>query len=501
MKHLSTGRIDCHADRLVDVLDLVFVRQIGVEEHLVAETGTSTWADADSKRETLAVCLLRKQLGNLRRGRFSHGDYPSGIGCFSSGHVFKPPGTCLNGGLYSPTRTIGLVPTLDVIRNALRDVIDPELGDDIVSLGMVRDIQLNGGIATVTVALTIAGCPLRTQLTEDVTARVGALAGIDRVRVEMGEMTREERTAVMSRARWKARESAPVTQVPSRTRVLAIASGKGGVGKSSVTANLAAAIASTGLTVGVLDADIAGFSLPRMFGAEERLAAFGGKMVPLRMAIGSGQLEIVSMGLIQGSGEDEAVMFRGLMLNRALQHFLEDVQWGDLDYLLVDMPPGTGDVQMGLARMMPRASLIVVTTPALGAQQVAARAVDMARRGHLRVAGIVENMSAFTTAGGERLAVFGEGGGSRLSSTTGAPLLAEIPLDPEFSRNNDNGELAVLRSQGSEVKKAFIALGELITSDIAPIIEMAGCTSRLLEAAAAALDKIPPAPNPRFHEP
>ena len=380
------------------------------------------------------------------------------------------------------------MPDIDVIRNALRDVIDPELGDDIVSLGMLRDIQVSGGLVTVTIALTIAGCPLRAQLNDDVTTRVSALGGVDAVKVEMGEMTQDERSAVMSRARWKARESASPTEVPDRTRVLAIASGKGGVGKSSVTANLAAAIAAAGFRVGVLDADIAGFSLPRMFGADERLNAVNGKMVPFKKAAGSGSLEIVSMGLIHGSGEDEAVMFRGLMLNRALQHFLEDVQWGDLDYLLIDMPPGTGDVQMGLARMMPRADLIVVTTPALGAQQVATRAVDMARRSHLRVAGIVENMSAFTTPGGERLAVFGEGGGARLSEATGAPLLAEIPLDPAFSQNVDRGSLVVF-GEDSEVKAAYLALAGRITNEIAPLVEMAGCTNRLLAAAAAALDK------------
>lgn len=371
----------------------------------------------------------------------------------------------------------------------LRDVMDPELGDNIVELGMVRGIGIDGTAVTVTVALTIAGCPLRGQLTEDIENRVGALAAVDSVRVEMGAMTADERSELMSRARWKARESAPPTQVPESARVLAIASGKGGVGKSSVTANLAVALARRGLTVGVLDADIAGFSIPRMLGVDVRLDATGGKIVPFERHVEGGLLKVVSMGLIEGSGEDEAVMLRGLMLNRALQHFLEDVHWGDLDYLLIDMPPGTGDVQMGLARMLPRADLIVVTTPALAAQQVAARAVDMARRGHLRIAGIIENMSAFACEHGHTHALFGEGGGERLSGSTGAPLLAKIPLDPSVVAGGDAGSPAAL-GDGS-VAGTFADLAGQITDHIAPHVDMHSCTGRMLAAVAEAFDKKP----------
>lgn len=374
------------------------------------------------------------------------------------------------------------------VLQALKGVMDPELGDNVVDLGMVRSVSIEEGQVEVTIALTIAGCPLRTQLRNDIVTRVGSLEGVAAVRVEMGEMTADERAALMARARWKARDSAPLTEIPANTRVVAIASGKGGVGKSSVTANLAAALAQQGLTVGVLDADIAGFSLPRLLGVGSRLAASGGKIHPYEMSVGDGHLKVVSMGLIEGSGEDEAVMLRGLMLNRALQHFLEDVRWGAMDYLLIDMPPGTGDVQMGLARMLPRADMLVVTTPALAAQQVAARSVDMARRGYLRVAGVIENMSAFICDHGDSYALFGEGGGRRLAAKTGVPLLAQIPLDTAVAAAGDAGLPVVIGKPGSSAAHAFVDLAERIVNETVPLVEMSGCTSRLLDAAVQALD-------------
>lgn len=375
--------------------------------------------------------------------------------------------------------------TEDAVRKALHGVIDPELGDNIVDLGMLRRVVIDGsGRVTLGVALTIAGCPLRTQLQNDITTRVASMPGVSRVEVEMGQMTPEERSSLMARARWKARESAPQTEIPGNTRVIALASGKGGVGKSSVTANLAAALAARGLTIGVLDADIAGFSIPRLLGVDERLDASGGKIQPHQRAVRGGLLKIVSMGLIEGSGDEEAIMLRGLMLNRALQHFLEDVQWGDMDYLLIDMPPGTGDVQMGLARMLPRTDMIVVTTPALAAQQVAARAIDMARRGYLRVAGVIENMSEFVCHHGESYALFGSGGGRRLAENAGVSLLAQVPLDPEVVRCGDTGTPIALSANASPVRDTFAELAEKIVRSVVPLVEMSGCTSRLLEAAA-----------------
>src|ERR1700680_1338123 len=288
----------------------------------------------------------------------------------------------------------------------MRGVMDPELGDNVVDLGMYRGADVSDdGLVTVHLALTTAGCPLRAQLQKDTSTRVGSLPGVTRVRVKTSEMSRSEKSELMARARWKGREKASITDIPSRTRVVAISSGKGGVGKSSITVNLAAALATRGFVVGLLDADIAGFSVPRMLGIDGQIKAETNddnptrpKMRPVSKSFGTrgGVVKVLSMGFL--SPEDEAIMWRGLMLNRAVQHFLEDALWGDLDYLLVDMPPGTGDIQMGLARMLPRAETIIVTTPALAAQKVAVRAADMARKGYLRVVGVVENMSGFTCA-------------------------------------------------------------------------------------------------------
>ena len=262
----------------------------------------------------------------------------------------------------------------EAIRNALRGVIETELGDDVVDLGMVQRIDID---TEHNVAITVA----------------------------------------------------------ATCRIVAIASGKGGVGKPSVTVNLAALLAQRGLTVGVLDADIGGFSIPRMLGVAGNVVARTtetgkARFPPLERNIGPGVVKVVSMGSITGAEEDEAIMWRGLMLNRAVQHFIEDVDWGALDYLLIDMPPGTADIQMGLARMLPRTDVIIVTTPALAAQQVAARAADMARKGHLRVAGVIENMSATIGPDGSRHAVFGEGGGERLAQQLGVALLGSIPSIP-----------------------------------------------------------------------
>jgi ATP-binding protein involved in chromosome partitioning len=383
--------------------------------------------------------------------------------------------------------------TEEAVKRALSAVIDPELGDNIVDLGMVGTVEVRpGGELLVRVALTTPSCPLRGQIKAEVTARAGALAGVSSVKVETEEMGREQKAALMARARWKARERAPRTAVPPRARVLAISSGKGGVGKSSVSVNLAAGLAQEGYAVGVLDADIAGFSVPRMLGLSGQLEGKwdprepGRKLIkPLTRAAGRGELRVVSMGFL--AGEDEAVMWRGLMLNRAVQHFLEEVDWGDLDYLVVDMPPGTGDVQMGFARMLPSAEVVIVTTPAQGAQKVAARAATMARKSYLRVAGVVENMSSFTCAHGESYELFGSGGGERLAEEIGAPLLATIPLEPAVSAGGDRGEPPILGPIGlsNRAAEAFSRLVRAILERCPPV-QMAGCSARLLDALSAA---------------
>jgi ATP-binding protein involved in chromosome partitioning len=389
-------------------------------------------------------------------------------------------------------------PTPDDITAVLRGVIDPELGSDIVDLGMAKGVRIgDDGSVRVTVALTTAGCPLRGQIQRDVRTRIGSMPGVTGVTIDWTELDADEKAAAMSKARFNARENAPDTMIPPTTRVVSVASGKGGVGKSSVTVNLAVAVAAQGYKVGILDADIWGFSVPRMLGLEGRLSGVEGqtvaegerpKIAPITAPIGDGHVEVVSMGFLVDA-EETALMWRGLMLNRAVQHFLEDVQWSDdLDYLFIDMPPGTGDVAMGLARMLPRAEMLVVTTPALTAQKVAIRAASMAQRSHVRVAGVIENMSAFVCDHGETYALFGSGGGEALARDAGAPLLGQIPLEPSVADGGDVGRPIALGD--GPAAEAFRALAERVLTDAVPPTEMAGCSARMLDAAVSALDDL-----------
>jgi len=369
----------------------------------------------------------------------------------------------------------------------LRAVFDPELGDNIVDLGMAGEPRVDGeGRVTIPVKLTIKGCPLRAQIKKDVESRVAVHPGVTGVTIEWGEITADERTATMTRARWNARQQAGDTRVPLGARVLAIASGKGGVGKSSVTVNLAAAIAAEGRVVGVLDADIWGFSIPRMLGMSDRLEArrIGDaekpSIVPNERRVGSGLLKVVSTGMLV-EDEGTALMWRGLMLTKAVEQFLNDVHWGDLDFLLIDMPPGTGDVQMGLARMLPRTDLVIVTTPAVSAQKVAIRAADMARRSFLRVAGVIENMSSFTCDHGERYALFGEGGGEALAAEVGAELLGRIPIERAVAHGSDEGQPVALGGTGAAAEE-FRRIARAIVDSTPSTVEMGGCSARADDA-------------------
>jgi ATP-binding protein involved in chromosome partitioning len=385
-------------------------------------------------------------------------------------------------------------PTPEEVWRMLEAVIDPELHSSIVELGMVRDVAVDeDGLVSVEIALTIASCPLRGQIEGDVESRLRGLPGVTGVEIRTGAMTAPERAALMARARKQAAERAPETQIPLTTRILAVASGKGGVGKSSVTVNLAAALAARGHTVGVLDADIWGFSVPRMLGINGRLGGADGKIHPNEVDVPSvrpggpaGTLKVVSMGFLV---EDEgmALMWRGLVLAKAVEQFLTDVRWGELDYLLIDMPPGTGDIQMALSRLLPRAELLVVTTPALAAQKVAVRVADMARRSYLKVAGVVENMSAFTCDHGQSYALFGSGGGKALAGEVGAPLLAEIPIEPGVAAGGDTGSPLALAEPQSPAGQAFHLLAHRLATEIMPPVEMAGCTARIFAAANANL--------------
>ncbi len=412
------------------------------------------------------------------------------------------------------------LPTTDDVMAVLRGVIDPELGSDIVDLGMAKGARVaDDGQVTVTIALTTMGCPLRAQIRDDVTVRIESMPGVAGVTIDWTELDADEKAETMMKARAAAADRASPTAVPPTARVLAVASGKGGVGKSSVTVNLATALARRGLRVGVLDADIGGFSIPRMLGLDGRLDAtkIGDRavMTPHSLDVpagdrptahetaadtahdatagdaagdaGPGRLDVVSMGFLVDA-EDAALMWRGLMLNRAVQHFLEDVDWADdLDYLLIDMPPGTGDIAMGLARMLPRAEALVVTTPATAAQKVAGRAVDGARKSHLRVAGIIENMAAFVTPDGARYPLFGEGGGQALSEQSGVPLLASIPLEPSVSAGGDAG--APIAGGSGPAADAFRALAARIVEEVAPPVAIESCSARLFDAVEAALDE------------
>ena len=373
----------------------------------------------------------------------------------------------------------------------LRGVIDPELGTDIVELGMARGAVVNDdGLVEVTVALTTSGCPLRAQIQREVRSRVGGLPGVEKVKIHWSELTQEEKAAAMAKARFNVAQNAPDTAVPATTKVVMVASGKGGVGKSTVTVNLAAELARRGMRVGVMDADIWGYSVPRMLGVEGRLAGAEDekKIVPMEKAVGDGTLEVVSMGFLVDR-EETALMWRGLILNRAVQHFLEDVRWGQVDYLLIDMPPGTGDVQMGIAKMLPQAEMVVVTTPARSAQKVAARVASMGRSNYLRIAGVIENMSAFVAPDGEVHEVFGQGGGQELADDLGVPLLGQVPIDGSVATGSDEGAPVVLDITTGPAADAFRAITDRLVEEVPPV-DMAGCTARIFEAAEEALAKL-----------
>lgn len=371
----------------------------------------------------------------------------------------------------------------------LRGVIDPELGSDIVELGMARGAAIDpDGVVHVRIALTTSGCPLRAQIQKDVRARILGLPGVTRVRIDWGELTPEQKRVAMDRARRNIAERPEQTALAPTTKVLMISSGKGGVGKSSVTVNLAVALAAEGFTVGVMDADIWGFSVPRMLGIDGRLEADGEgadrRIRPHEMPVGPGRLRVVSMGFLVDE-EGSALMWRGLVLNRAVQHFLEDVAWGDLDYLLIDMPPGTGDVQMGLAKLLPRAEMVVVTTPAIAAQKVAVRVVDMGRKNYLRIAGVIENMSVYTDDTGREHPIFGRGGGAALAAEAGIPMLGSIPIEPAVAEGGDSGRPVALGE--GPAADAFRDIARLLIDEVIPPAELAGCSARLLDAVDAAL--------------
>ena len=356
--------------------------------------------------------------------------------------------------------------TRDEVLRVLEGVTDPELGGNVVELGMITDVGIIDSTVDIGLALTIAECPLRNQLENDTRRKVESMPGVGSVNVRTTAMTKKQRAELMSVARRRVREGAEPTQVAPSTRVVAVASGKGGVGKSSISVNLAAGLAARDFRVGLLDADIWGFSVPRMLGAQGRLQADGTtKLIEPLEASG---VKVVSTGLIIES-EETALMWRGLMLSKALEQFLQQVSWGELDYLVIDMPPGTGDVQMALTRMLPQAEMVVVTTPQVTAQRVAIRIADMARRSHMPILGVIENMA------GE---VFGHGGGETLAQDLGVPLIETIPLDPAVVSGGDQGRPVVVDPEpgpaGAALQKAVDRLLVLL-----PPAQLETCTGRI----------------------
>jgi ATP-binding protein involved in chromosome partitioning len=326
------------------------------------------------------------------------------------------------------------MPTKEAITEALRAVIDPELRRDIVELQMVRSVDVHdNGVVDVKVSLTTAGCPIRSHFQTGVAQAVRELDGVEAVNVSFDVLSDHEKSDLGKRLGRGALPEGALAQV---RHVICIGSGKGGVGKSSVTANLAAALAAEGKLVGVLDADVWGYSQPRMLGlgGERPRVNEARKLVPVQAAEG---IKVMSIGFF--IEQDAAVVWRGPMLHKALQQFLEDVEWGELDYLLIDLPPGTGDVSMTLAQLLPQAEFVLVTTPQPVAQKVAKRAAEMATKVKLDIIGVIENMSSFVTPSGERFAIFGEGGGQLLADELDVPLLASVPITMPLREQADAG--------------------------------------------------------------
>jgi ATP-binding protein involved in chromosome partitioning len=362
------------------------------------------------------------------------------------------------------------------VLDALRPVEDPELHRSIVDLDMVRRIAIDGPRVDVTVALTVAGCPLRNEITRRVDGAVTALDGVEAVDLDFTVMTDDERAALRTKLHGDPAATAgthqahghaegreiPFADPGSTTRVLLVASGKGGVGKSSVTANLSVALAARGHDVAVVDADVWGFSIPRMLGVQHAPVVIDQMLVPPE----AHGVRCISMGFF--AQEDQPVIWRGPMLHKALEQFLTDVFWDEPDFLVVDLPPGTGDISISLAQFLPRAEVFVVTTPQPAAQRVAQRAAFMAQKVNLEVKGVIENMSWFTGDDGKRYELFGAGGGEELATQLGVPFVGQVPLVPELRAGCDSGSPIVASDPEGEAGQVFARIAETIDVELAP---------------------------------
>jgi ATP-binding protein involved in chromosome partitioning len=365
----------------------------------------------------------------------------------------------------------------DEIRSALEVVIDPELHRSIVELDMVRSIDVSAnGVVDVTVSLTTPGCPIKGHFQTAVAGAVSALEGVSHVNVYFDVLDDSQKAALQQKL---GRASLPAGSLAQVANVLCIGSGKGGVGKSTLTANLAASLVGEGKRVGVLDADVWGYSIPRMYGLGSTRPPVSAerKIVPLE----AHGVKVMSIGFFVE--EDAAVVWRGPMLHKALTQFLQDVDWGALDYLLVDLPPGTGDVSMTLAQLLPQAQFMIVTTPQQTAQKVARRAAQMAHKVSLEIGGVIENMSSFVTPSGERYAIFGEGGGQELADELDVPMLGRVPLTMPLRRQSDEGLPLVIEDPDDPAAQAIhqIARGLIAMSPVElpvlPLVEVATAAS------------------------
>jgi ATP-binding protein involved in chromosome partitioning len=366
------------------------------------------------------------------------------------------------------------MPTREQVIDALRPVQDPELHVSVVDLDMVRGVRIDEatGAVGVTIALTVAGCPLRDEIDQRVREALAPLPGVQRVAVDLTVMTEQDRAAVREKLQGRTAQPAaagahterpplPFADPSSRTRVLGLSSGKGGVGKSSVTVNLAVALTRLGHEVAILDADVYGFSVPKMLGIDQEPVVIDQMIVP---PVGYG-VKVISTGFFVP--DEQPVIWRGPMLHKALEQFLTDVLWGEPDYLLIDMPPGTGDVALSMAQFVPRAEVLVVTTPQPAAQRVAQRSAHAARKVNLSVRGVVENMSWFTGDDGKRYAIFGSGGGELLAEQLGVPLLGHIPLVTELREGGDVGAPVTVTDPAGEASVAFEQLAKRV-EELAP---------------------------------
>jgi ATP-binding protein involved in chromosome partitioning len=353
-------------------------------------------------------------------------------------------------------------PTRERIMAALDEVTDPELHRSIVALGMVGDVEVRGADVRVLIKLTIAGCPLKAEIQRRVGEALGPLPGVERVRVELDTMSDEERRRLREGISGRAERPSPFAE-GSATTVIAVASGKGGVGKSSITCNLAVALAAKGNTVGLLDADVYGYSIPRMMGVSRPPVVVEDLMLPVE----AHGVRLMSIGFL--TEEDSPVIWRGPMLHKALTSFVTEVFWDEPDYLLVDLPPGTGDVALTISQLLPAAGMVLVTTPQLAAQRVARRAAAMAARVNLSVLGVIENRSWFVAPDtGARYEVFSGGGGAALAEDLGVPLLGQVPLEPTVALAGDSGTPAVAARPDSPAARALAEVAERVAARVGP---------------------------------